>query len=165
MKPLSRLSASRRNLLEAEPEGQPLQPFGPGPPPPAPPPPPPPEIVVSREGGGPARAAAARPPPARARRLRPRAQAEAPEHRLPARAPARALREAQTPQRLRAHLRHVRHRRHGDRDRALLGALLQGVHVFSGPEMPYQPVHRHPAGLDHCLPHTGSAALRDRQWR
>ncbi|XP_043391071.1 small conductance calcium-activated potassium channel protein 3 isoform X1 [Chelonia mydas] len=59
MKPLSRLSASRRNLLEAEPEGQPLQPFGPGPPPPAPPPPP--EIVVSREGGGPP----APPPPAR----------------------------------------------------------------------------------------------------
>ncbi|KFO24938.1 Small conductance calcium-activated potassium channel protein 3 [Fukomys damarensis] len=29
MKPLSRLSASRRNLIEAEPEGQPLQLFGP----------------------------------------------------------------------------------------------------------------------------------------
>ncbi|XP_075763655.1 small conductance calcium-activated potassium channel protein 3 isoform X2 [Pelodiscus sinensis] len=46
MKPLSRLSASRRNLLEAEPEAQPLQPRGPpAPPPPAAPPrrrPPPP---------------------------------------------------------------------------------------------------------------------------
>ncbi|KAH1179720.1 hypothetical protein KIL84_005770, partial [Mauremys mutica] len=58
MKPLSRLSASRRNLLEAEPEGQPLQPFGPGPPPP-----PPPEIVVSREGP-PRLGAARRPAPA-----------------------------------------------------------------------------------------------------
>nr|KAF6290801.1 potassium calcium-activated channel subfamily N member 3 [Myotis myotis] len=38
MKPLSRLSASRRNLIEAEPEGQPLQLFSPGNPP---------EIVVS----------------------------------------------------------------------------------------------------------------------
>ncbi|KAM9114446.1 small conductance calcium-activated potassium channel protein 3 isoform 2-T2 [Pangshura tecta] len=57
MKPLSRLSASRRNLLEAEPEGQPLQPFGPGPPPP------PPEIVVSREGP-PRLGAARRPAPA-----------------------------------------------------------------------------------------------------
>ncbi|XP_073179001.1 small conductance calcium-activated potassium channel protein 3 isoform X1 [Lepidochelys kempii] len=64
MKPLSRLSASRRNLLEAEPEGQPLQPFGPGPPPPAPPPPPPPEIVVSREGGAPPAPPPARRPPA-----------------------------------------------------------------------------------------------------
>ncbi|XP_074836702.1 small conductance calcium-activated potassium channel protein 3 isoform X2 [Carettochelys insculpta] len=55
MKPLSRLSASRRNLLEAEPEAQPLQPFGPGPPPAAPPAP----------GPGPPRPAgpAARPPP------------------------------------------------------------------------------------------------------
>ncbi|XP_053857032.1 small conductance calcium-activated potassium channel protein 3 isoform X2 [Vidua macroura] len=40
MKPLSRLSASRRNLIEAEPEAQPLQLFGAGEPP---------EIVVSRE--------------------------------------------------------------------------------------------------------------------
>ncbi|XP_017694472.1 PREDICTED: small conductance calcium-activated potassium channel protein 3 isoform X1 [Lepidothrix coronata] len=40
MKPLSRLSASRRNLIEAEPEAQPLQLFGAGGPP---------EIVVSRE--------------------------------------------------------------------------------------------------------------------
>ncbi|XP_059575391.1 small conductance calcium-activated potassium channel protein 3 [Alligator mississippiensis] len=39
MKPLSRLSASRRNLIEAEPESQPLQLFGAGPP----------EIVISRE--------------------------------------------------------------------------------------------------------------------
>ncbi|XP_065430446.1 small conductance calcium-activated potassium channel protein 3 isoform X2 [Chrysemys picta bellii] len=62
MKPLSRLSASRRNLLEAEPEGQPLQPFGPGPPPP--PPPRPPEIVVSREGPPRPGGAARRPAPA-----------------------------------------------------------------------------------------------------
>ncbi|TRZ11400.1 hypothetical protein HGM15179_015709 [Zosterops borbonicus] len=40
MKPLSRLSASRRNLIEAEPEAQPLQLFGASEPP---------EIVVSRE--------------------------------------------------------------------------------------------------------------------
>ncbi|XP_051496973.1 small conductance calcium-activated potassium channel protein 3 isoform X1 [Apus apus] len=40
MKPLSRLSASRRNLIEAEPEAQPLQLFGATGPP---------EIVVSRE--------------------------------------------------------------------------------------------------------------------
>uniref|UniRef100_A0A8C8RHS4 Potassium calcium-activated channel subfamily N member 3 n=1 Tax=Pelusios castaneus TaxID=367368 RepID=A0A8C8RHS4_9SAUR len=40
MKPLSRLSASRRNLLEAEPEGQPLQRLGPGAAPEPPPPPP-----------------------------------------------------------------------------------------------------------------------------
>ncbi|KAM6106405.1 small conductance calcium-activated potassium channel protein 3 isoform 1-T1 [Pterocles gutturalis] len=40
MKPLSRLSASRRNLIEAEPEAQPLQLFGTAGPP---------EIVVSRE--------------------------------------------------------------------------------------------------------------------
>ncbi|TKC39163.1 hypothetical protein EI555_001864 [Monodon monoceros] len=38
MKPLSRLSASRRNLIEAEPEGQPLQLFSPSNPP---------EIVIS----------------------------------------------------------------------------------------------------------------------
>ncbi|XP_019658606.2 small conductance calcium-activated potassium channel protein 3 isoform X4 [Ailuropoda melanoleuca] len=38
MKPLSRLSASRRNLIEAEPEGQPLQLFSPSNPP---------EIIVS----------------------------------------------------------------------------------------------------------------------
>nr|XP_034356259.1 small conductance calcium-activated potassium channel protein 3 isoform X2 [Arvicanthis niloticus] len=38
MKPLSRLSASRRNLIEAEPEGQPLQLFGPSNPP---------EIIIS----------------------------------------------------------------------------------------------------------------------
>lgn len=38
MKPLSRLSTSRRNLIEAEPEGQPLQLFSPGNPP---------EIVIS----------------------------------------------------------------------------------------------------------------------
>uniref|UniRef100_A0A8C4WID4 Potassium calcium-activated channel subfamily N member 3 n=1 Tax=Gopherus evgoodei TaxID=1825980 RepID=A0A8C4WID4_9SAUR len=44
MKPLSRLSASRRNLLEAEPEGQALQPCGPGPPPPPPEPAPAPVL-------------------------------------------------------------------------------------------------------------------------
>ena len=38
MKPLSRLSASRRNLIEAEPEGQPLQLFSPSNPP---------EIIIS----------------------------------------------------------------------------------------------------------------------
>ncbi|XP_005434713.3 small conductance calcium-activated potassium channel protein 3 isoform X1 [Falco biarmicus] len=60
MKPLSRLSASRRNLIEAEPEAQPLQLFGAGGPP---------EIVVSREDNHappahrPARPPA-RPPPA-----------------------------------------------------------------------------------------------------
>ncbi|XP_047905218.2 small conductance calcium-activated potassium channel protein 3 [Anser cygnoides] len=50
MKPLSRLSASRRNLIEAEPEAQPLQLFGAGGPP---------EIVVSREDN---HAPATRPP-------------------------------------------------------------------------------------------------------
>ncbi|XP_072214754.1 small conductance calcium-activated potassium channel protein 3 [Excalfactoria chinensis] len=50
MKPLSRLSASRRNLIEAEPEAQPLQLFGAGGPP---------EIVVSREDN---HAPPARPP-------------------------------------------------------------------------------------------------------
>uniref|UniRef100_A0A8B9CR97 Potassium calcium-activated channel subfamily N member 3 n=1 Tax=Anser brachyrhynchus TaxID=132585 RepID=A0A8B9CR97_9AVES len=119
-----------------------------------------------------ARHAAPRPPrpprrpPARPpgpRRLRQGTQAQGAEHRLPPGPPARALREAQAPQRLRAHLRHVRHRRHGHRDRALLGALLQGLHVLPGPEMPYQPVHRHPAGPHHRLPHAGGAALCDRQ--
>uniref|UniRef100_A0A8C3BTB1 Potassium calcium-activated channel subfamily N member 3 n=1 Tax=Cairina moschata TaxID=8855 RepID=A0A8C3BTB1_CAIMO len=103
------------------------------------------------------------PRPPGPRRLRQGTQAQGAEHRLPPGPPARALREAQAPQRLRAHLRHVRHRRHGHRDRALLGALLQGLHVLPGPEMPYQPVHCHPAGPHHRLPHAGGAALCDRQ--
>ncbi|XP_033927159.1 small conductance calcium-activated potassium channel protein 3 [Melopsittacus undulatus] len=54
MKPLSRLSASRRNLIEAEPEAQPLQLFGAGGPP---------EIVVSREDNhAPAARCPSRPP-------------------------------------------------------------------------------------------------------
>ncbi|XP_041616590.1 small conductance calcium-activated potassium channel protein 3 isoform X4 [Vulpes lagopus] len=31
--------------------------------------------------------------------------------------------------------------------------------------MPYQSVYHHPSGFDHCLPHTGSPALCDRQRR
>ncbi|XP_065713568.1 small conductance calcium-activated potassium channel protein 3 isoform X3 [Patagioenas fasciata] len=57
MKPLSRLSASRRNLIEAEPEAQPLQLFGTGGPP---------EIVVSREDNHAPTAHRPERPPARA---------------------------------------------------------------------------------------------------
>ncbi|KAK2518199.1 Kcnn3 [Columba guinea] len=57
MKPLSRLSASRRNLIEAEPEAQPLQLFGTGGPP---------EIVVSREDNHAPAAHRPERPPARA---------------------------------------------------------------------------------------------------
>ncbi|XP_067395325.1 small conductance calcium-activated potassium channel protein 3 [Emydura macquarii macquarii] len=71
MKPLSRLSASRRNLLEAEPEGQPLQRLGAAPPPPSPEPPAH-AAAAGRPPGPPAHAAAALalPPPRHANAAR-----------------------------------------------------------------------------------------------
>lgn len=34
-----------------------------------------------------------------------------------------------------------------------------GFHVFVGPEMPYQFIHRHPAWFDHRLSHKGSTGM------
>ncbi|XP_058714876.1 small conductance calcium-activated potassium channel protein 1 isoform X1 [Poecile atricapillus] len=88
-----------------------------------------------------------------------------PEHRLQAGPPARALREAQAAERLRAHLRHVRHRGDGHRDRALLGGLHQGVVVFLRAQVLDQPLHADPAGAHRHVPRQGDPAVHGGQRR